>query len=122
MSLEEAEARMIAPPSEDELKEKSERRKGSTKASKLRKHVQAVQVSESDEAGFTMPLTIAEAKELAISPRLQAKSKSALLYEIMAKHDYPHLHTTTLLIHPYDLHLLSLETGYLVGLCQVKSS
>jgi hypothetical protein len=42
MSLEEAEARMVAPPSEDELMGKSERRKASKKASKLRKHVQAV--------------------------------------------------------------------------------
>ena len=72
-SLEEAEARMIAPPSEDELKEKSERRKASKKASKLRKHVQAVQLSESDEASFPMPLTIAEAKVLVIFPGHQAK-------------------------------------------------
>ena len=87
MSLEDAEARMMAPPSEDELKEKSERRKASKKASKLRKHVQAVQLSESDEAGFPMPLTIAEAKVLAISPGHQAKSKSALLSEINSKHE-----------------------------------
>jgi hypothetical protein len=75
MSLEEAEARMIAPPSEDELMEKSERRKASKKASKLRKHVQAVQLSESDEAGFPMPLTIAEAKALVISPGHQGKNE-----------------------------------------------
>jgi hypothetical protein len=55
MALEEAEARMVAPPSEDELMEKSERRKASKKASKLRKHVQAMQLSESDEAGFPVP-------------------------------------------------------------------
>jgi hypothetical protein len=55
MALEEAEARMVAPPSEDELMEKSERRKVSKKASKLRKHVQAMQLSESDEAGFPVP-------------------------------------------------------------------
>jgi hypothetical protein len=40
MSLGEAEARMMEPPSEDELKENSERREASTKARKLRKHVQ----------------------------------------------------------------------------------
>jgi len=87
MSLEEAEARVIAPPSEDELMEKSERRKASKKASKLRKHVQAVQLSESDEAGFPMPLAIAEAKALVISPGHQAKTKSALLSEIKSKHE-----------------------------------
>ena len=87
MLLEEAEARMIAPPSEDELMEKSERRKASKKASKLRKHVQAVQMSESDEAGFPMPLTIAEAKALVISLGHQAKTKSALLSEIKSKHE-----------------------------------
>ena len=64
---------MMAPPSEDELKEKSERRKASKKASKLRKHVQAVQLSESDEASFPMPLTIAEAKVPVIFPGHQAK-------------------------------------------------
>ena len=75
MSLEEAEARMVAPPYEDELMEKSERRKASKKASELRKQVQAVQLSESDEAGFPMPLTIAEAKALVISPsKIQKRS------------------------------------------------
>jgi hypothetical protein len=35
--------------------------------------VQAVQLSKSDEAGFPMPLTIAEAKVLVIFPGHQAK-------------------------------------------------
>ena len=52
LTMREAKARMIAPPSEDELMEKPERHKASKKASKLRKHVQAVQLSESDEAGY----------------------------------------------------------------------
>ena len=124
--------------------------------------MQAVHLSKSDEAGFSMPLTIAEAKALVISPGHQAKSKSAPLSEIKSKNEvnqrrfstlssrpeefklgcvqpnarsaarfifiaamtvpphphtpyqitHPHLHTATLLIHPYDLCLFSLETGY----------
>ena len=55
MSLEEAEARMIAPPSEDELMGKSERRKASKKASKLRKHMQAVQLFSLRWRGNSLP-------------------------------------------------------------------
>ena len=105
MSLEEAEARMIVPPSEDELMEKFERRKASKKASKLRKHVQAVQLSESDEAGFRMPLTIAEAKALVISPGHQAKSKNDLLSEIMAKHEVNQRRFRTLSSRPEEFKL-----------------
>jgi hypothetical protein len=105
MSLEEAEARMIAPPSEDELMEKFERRKASKKASKLRKHVQAVQLSESDEAGFPMPLTIAEAKALVIFPGHQAKSKSALLSEIKSKHEVNQRRFSTLSSRPEEFKL-----------------
>ena len=105
MSLEEAEARMIAPPSEDELMEKSERRKASKKASELRKQVQAVQLSESDEAGFPMPLTIVEAKVLVISPGRQAKSKSALLSEIKSKHEVNQRRFSTLSSRPEEFKL-----------------
>ena len=110
MSLEEAEARMIVPPSEDELMEKFERRKASKKASKLRKHVQAVQLSESDEAGFPMPLTIAEAKALVIFPGHQAKSKSALLSsallsEIKSKHEVNQRRFSTLSSRPEEFKL-----------------
>jgi hypothetical protein len=42
-----------------------------------------VQLSESDEAGFPMPLAIAEARALVISPGHQSKSKNALFSEIM---------------------------------------
>ena len=105
MSLEEAEARMIAPPSEDELMEKFEPRKASKKASKLRKHVQAVQLSESDEAGFPMPLTIAEAKALVISPGHRAKSKSALLSETKSKNEVNQRRFSTLSSRPEEFKL-----------------
>jgi hypothetical protein len=105
MLLEEAEARMMAPPSKDELKENSERRKASKKASKLRKHVQAVQLSESEEAGFPMPLAIAEAKALVISPGHQAKSKYVLLSEIMSKHKVNQRRFRTLSSRPEEFKL-----------------
>jgi len=105
MSLEEAEARMVEPPSEDELMEKSERRKASKKASKLRKHVQAVQLSESDEAGFPMPLTIAEVKALVISLGQQAKSKSAIISEIKFKHEDNQRRVSTLSSQPEEFKL-----------------
>jgi hypothetical protein len=96
---------MIAPPSEYDLMEKSERRKASEKASKLRKHVQAVQLSESDEAGFSMPLTIAEEKALVISPGHQAKTKSTLLSEIKSKHEVNQRRFRTLSSRPEELKL-----------------
>jgi len=105
MSLEEAEARMIAPPSEDDLMEKFEPRKASKKASKLRKHVQAVQLSKSDEAGFPMPLTIAEANALVISPGHQAKSKSSLFSEIKSEHEVNQRRFCTLSSRPEEFKL-----------------
>ena len=111
MSLEEAEARMMMPLSEDEIKERSERRKASKMASKRRKHVQAVELSESDEAGFPMPLTIAEANLLVISSGHEAKSKNALLSEIMSKHEVNQRRFRTLSSRPEELKLCCVQPG-----------
>jgi hypothetical protein len=67
--------------------------------------VQDVQLSESDEAGFPMPLTIAEAKALVISPGHQAKSKSALLSEIKSKHEVNQRRFSTLSSRPEEFKL-----------------
>ena len=89
----------------EELQAKSDRRSASKKASKLRKHQQAVQLSTAQGSGFPMPLTIVEAGALFLFPGYEAPSKSALLSAIMSYHEVNQRRFSTSVSRPEEFNL-----------------